>query len=266
MTFAPNLVIPQILYANKLRTTGAFFQYQGATEDPKFPLVNAVDWKDWTLFRVLEGTTDVAFSLPVGYDINCFCWFCKALGSTDTGFSIRLYKQTSPGVFAPVMPAIDPLTAPIGMQTFATESMPSNYLMLVRFVVPAGKSLYVRQLGLGEYMTPETGQNVGVAPPSLQQQWKTTNALSVNGSLVGRNLIRLVKDYEINIEYLSPSFVQNQWAPFCTHALRYPFFFRWNPASYPTDCMFASAKTVESPTISKPGRLTAKMPLIGITE
>jgi hypothetical protein len=249
-----------------MRYTDAFVDYQGTTEDPKYPLVNALDWRDWTLFRVKQGTTDVVFSLPSEHTDNCFCWFFKELAATDTGFTVRLYKETSPGVFSPVMDAFDPYLAPIGMATFADTTLQAGKLYLIRFVVPTGKSLYVRQLAIGSYMSPETGQNVGVAPPSLQQNWKTTNALSVNGSLIGRNLIRLVKEYEINLEWLSPSFITNQWKPFCTHALKYPFFFRWNPASYPADCMFASAKTVEAPTVSKPGRLNAKMPVVGMTQ
>lgn len=268
MTFSPNLVIPEICWSNQMRSSDAVIEYQGATEDPKYPLVNAVDWKDWTLFRVKEGITDVLFYLTAHPTMNTsnFCWFVKSLLPTDTGFSIRLYRQTSPGVFSPVTAAIDPLANPLGMVNYGNITSAGTDPYLIRFVVPTGKSLYVRQLFIGLSLIPETGQNVGVAPPSLQQQWKTTNALSVNGSLVGRNLIRLVKEYEINLEYLTPNFVNVLWKEFCTHALRYPFFFRWNPGSYPLDCMFASAKTVESPTVSKPGRLTARMPLVGITE
>ncbi len=269
MTFAPNIVIPEICWSNQMRSSDAVLEYQGATEDPKYPLINAIDWKDWTLFKVKEGITDVLFYLsahPIMTTSN-FCWFVKTLLPTDTGFSIRVYKQVSPGVFSPITSPIDPLITPIGMINYGTISGPGTDPYLIRFVVPAGKSLYVRQLFLGLSLIPETGQNVGVAPPSLQQSWKTTNALSVNGSLIGRNTIRLVKEYEINLEYLSFYFVNVLWKEFCTHILRYPFFFRWNPSSFPLDTMFASAKTVESPSVSKPGqRFTAKMPLVGISE
>jgi hypothetical protein len=263
-----SLVIPEILYSNQMRSTDAHLEYQGTTEDPKYPLVNAIDWKDWTLFRVKEGTTDILFYLTAHtyMNIDSFGWFVKTLGDSDTGFSIRVYRQTSPGVFSPLINAIDPLVSPLGLVTFPQVTVPGDTPHLIRFIVPAGKSLYVRQVALGLVLNPPIGQQVGIAPPSLQQSWKLSNSMSVNGSLISRSLVRLVKEYNIDLEYLTPAFVNDLWKPFCTHALKYPFFFRWSPTNYPLDCMFAAANSVPAPEYQKPHLMRAKMPIMGLTQ
>lgn len=263
-----SLVIPEFLYSNQLRASDAFLEYQGATEDPKYPLANAIDWKDWTLFRVKEGTTDILFYLTdhVFMNLDAFGWFCKTLGENDTGFSIRVYRQTSPGVFSPIIDAIDPQAQPLGMVRFPQVTTLGDTPHLIRFIVPAGKSLYIRQVALGLALVPTIGQQVGIVPPSLQQSWKLSNGMSVNGSLISRSLLRLVKEYNVDLEYLTPDWVATYWKPFCTHALKYPFFFRWSPRNYPGDCMFAAASGIPGPEYQKPHLMRAKMPLIGLTQ
>lgn len=260
------LVIPEILYDNLARVAGASPSYDGASVNPAFPLANCFDWRDWTLFQVQPGTTDIVFFSPGGATVTAFAWFVKALTAADTGFSLRLFWEVSPGVFSPLTDAIDPLSFPQGMRSFSAQVIPAGRRLLVRFVVPGGRFLYVRQLAAGAALIPPIGQQVGIEPPSLQQGWKTSNGVSVNGSLIGRSLVRLLKEYTIDLEYLTPDFCANTWAPFCTHALRFPFFFRWSPRNYPNDCLFASAKSVEAPSYQKPHLMRAKMPLVGLSQ
>jgi hypothetical protein len=261
------MVVPEILYSNLARYTGVTPVYDGAAENPRFPLANAFDWKDWTLFQVQPGTTDVVFSYPYTQSIGGFGWFVKTLPITETGFSIRLYSETgSPGVFAPITATIDPVVQPLGLLSFPITEIPGGKLILIRFVVPSGKFLYARQLCVGPLLVPPTGQQVGVAPPSLQQSWKLSNGMSVNGSLISRSLLRLIKEYNVDLEYLTPAFVADHWRPFCTHALKYPFFFRWSPRNYPFDCLFAAASSIPGPEYQKPHLMRAKMPLIGLTQ
>jgi hypothetical protein len=152
------------------------------------------------------------------------------------------------------------------MVRFPKVTVPGDTPHLIRFIVPSGKALYVRQVALGAALVPTIGQQVGIAPPSLQQSWKLSNNISVNGSLIARQLIRLVKEYNIDLEYLTPAFVNDIWKPFCAHALKYPFFFRWSPVNYPLDCMFAAANSVPAPEYQKPHLMRAKMPVVGLTQ
>jgi hypothetical protein len=262
-----SLVIPEILYANLARYAGVTPVYSGGTANPNFPLVNAFDWKDWTLFEVQQGTTDITFSYPFAQPISGFGWFFKTLPITETGYSVRLYYETaSPGVFTPLTNAISIESYPLGMVTFPGVSIPGGKNILIRFVIPTGKVLYCRSLCVGPALIPPIGQQVGVAPPSLQQSWKLSNGMSVNGSLISRSLVRLVKEYNIDLEYLTPAFVDTYWKPFCTHALKYPFFFKWSPTNYPSDCMFAAANSVPAPEYQKPHLMRAKMPIMGLTQ
>lgn len=262
-----SLVIPEFLYDNIMRRTGVTPVYQGATANVKYPLANAYDWKDWTLFEVQQGTTDIVFSQVTDAVISAFAWFFKTLASGETGYTVRLYSETaSPGVFAPITSSISVESSPMGMTSFTPVTIPGGKLILIRFVIPNGKTMYLRQICVGPALIPSIGQQVGVAPPSLQQGWKLSNGLSVNGSLISRSLIRIVKEYDVDLEYLTPAFCNDTWKPFCVHALKYPFFFRWSPRNYPLDCMFAAAKSVESPVYQKPHLLRAKMPLIGLTQ
>jgi hypothetical protein len=262
-----SLVIPQFLYDNTSRRSGVSVVYDGATADPSYPLINAIDWKDWTLFEVQEGTSDIVIRLPYDFSYDSWAWFVKQpTAGADVDWSMRPYWESAPGVFSPLSPAISPRANGLGMATFTAQVIPANKAFLIRFIVPTGQALYVRQVAQGASLIPPIGQQVGVAPPSLQQSWKLSNGMSVNGSLISRSLVRLVKEYNIDLEYLTPAFVSDLWKPFCTHALKYPFFFRWSPRNYPLDCMFAAANSVPAPEYQKPHLMRAKMPIMGLTQ
>jgi hypothetical protein len=263
-----SLVIPQFLWDNTSRRAGASVAYQGAAENVRFPLANALDWKDWTLFEVQTGTTDLVIRLPYDFAYDSWAWFVKSpTAGADGDWSMRPYWESAPGVFSPLTAAgISPRARGLGMESFASQVIPANRAFLLRFIVPAGQVLYVRQVAQGASLIPPIGQQVGIAPPSLQQSWKLSNGMSVNGSLISRSLVRLVKEYNVDLEYLTPAFCSDTWAPLCTHALKYPFFFRWSPRNYPLDCLFAAASSVPAPEYQKPHLMRAKMPLVGLTQ
>ncbi len=43
------------------------------------------------------------------------------------------------------------------------------------------------------------------------------------------------------IEHVPESWVQEEWRPFTRHAEGKPFWFSWNHAGYPEECVFARA-------------------------
>jgi hypothetical protein len=93
------------------------------------------------------------------------------------------------------------------------------------------------------------------------------NKISVNGSIIGRNLRRFEKSSQINLPYLTPDWVRTNWEAFVQWAIRYPFWQRWNPTTYPGDVAFTVADTISPPkNASPPPYMTVEMNTKFITE
>jgi hypothetical protein len=89
------------------------------------------------------------------------------------------------------------------------------------------------------------------------------NVISVNGSILGRNLRRIVKSGNIELNYLTQSWVRSYWNPLAIHASTLAFFWRWNPVSYPKEIGFCVADKIEAPqNSSPPPYMSVSMPLL----
>jgi hypothetical protein len=75
--------------------------------------------------------------------------------------------------------------------------------------------------------------------------------MSVNGSLLGRDIIRREISANIELEYLSQAWVNDSWEPFARHAERLPFFYLYDLET-PTQVAWAAAESVDAPAHGTP--------------
>lgn len=248
MSGTPDMTLAQVLYDSVFRLSTSVTTYSG-TVVPGFEPVNFYDWRDFSLFRpeaaaVAECDTNAVVSV----DTICVWW---AATGTDTVAVEGLISS----VWTPLV-TVD--QADGAMQWV---DIPSVAVEGVRCVFDGTND--IRQITIGRRLQFPIGQWQGVAPPKLLHGVVVETVISVNGSILGRNLRRITKEGQLSLNYLLQDWVRDYWNPFAIHASRYAFWWRWNPVTYPTEIAFTVADKIEAPkNSSPPGRMEVSMPLL----
>lgn len=233
----PTLVYPQVLYDNLLRSSSATVTYSG-TEVDGMESVNAYDWRDFTLFEP-EATEILEASFVSGQaaDTVTIWW-------VDAGTDTVLVEYWNGSAWVTITTLLQS-AGKMQWFDFATQTR-TKY----RFTF-SGTS-HIRQLTIGVKVTFPMGQWMDINPPTLVQGVVVENQISVNGSIIGRNLRRFEKVGQISMDYLDPTWVRTVWNAIITHAIRYPFWYRWSPTTYPADIAFTVADSITAPKNMSP--------------
>lgn len=240
MTYTPSMTLAQVLYDNRFRDAGADVTYDGTTITG-FEPINAYDWRDFSLFDQ-SAASNLTVELATAGSVDCILlWAVSGTAATVT-------IQSSP----------DGVT----WTTVATVSLLSDGRPSWTDVSPAATALWWRvspsvgvvwrQITLGVKLQFPMGQWRDIAPPQLTHGVVVENKISVNGSIIGRNLRRLEKSGQISLDYLQPDWVRGSWEALLQSAIRYPFWWRWDPVAHPLEVAFAVAESIDPPTNSSP--------------
>lgn len=254
MSHFPIMTQAQVLYDNRYRDTGAVVTYDG-TLLVGFDAINAYDWRDFSLFSQSAGShLTVQLTAPAIID-SIVLWRVAGAAATAT-------VQTSPdGTTWTTIAAVPLGTAGLAIWTDVPQVPALWYRVLVDVTV------IWRQITLGQRLQFPMGQWKDINPPTLTQGVVVENQISVNGSIIGRNLRRFEKSGQISLDYLKPEWVRSSWEAFVTWAIRYPFWQRWNPVEYPQDVAFAAADSITAPkNMSPPPLMHAEMATKFITQ
>lgn len=252
------VVLGQVLYADVLRAAG-LDTYSGTTVSGFEPL-NAFDWRDFTLFRPEPGLT-TATSLALASDTVLSAlagWFVP--GAHASTFTLEY--ETAPSVWATAgaLTATPGVTVPQWTAISVPPTVAAGRKVRWSCAVGAG-GCDVRLLTAGPAVTFPTGQWAGVAPPTLFADVSVENVIAINGSVLARNVRRVDRSGEINLEHLDPAWVRSTWDALVRHAARYPFWYRWAPVGYPTEVVLAAATAIEAPQNARPQpRMSARLP------
>jgi hypothetical protein len=248
MSFVPEMVNAQILYDNVLRASGATVAYDGTVVDG-FEPVNAYDWRDFSLFRP-QATKVLQTDLVAASLVNSVCVWWNAAGSNT------VLVEGWNGAAWVALVTVSQSAGTMQWVDFAGVSF-TKY----RFTFDGAND--IRQITLGARFQFPMGQWQGIAPPQLLHGVVVENIISVNGSIIGRNIRRVVKEGLISLNYLDPAWVRSSWNNFAIHASRYAFWWRWDPVSHPTEIGFTVADKIEAPKNSNPpGKMEVSMPLL----
>jgi hypothetical protein len=248
--------LPQVLYANALRA--ATPAYSGAIV-AGFEPANAVDWRDFSLFRPAAGNSTFDVTMTADTPVSsAVLWLSPAAGATAT--AIEFQYESSPGVYT-TLTAVASYGSQIQWFDFAPVTILAGRKARIAFTGISG-TMDIRQATMGAPFQFETGQWVGVNPTELTQGVVAENVISVNGSIIARNVRRVEATGNIALTYVTEAWVRAVWEPFAKHATRYPFWFRWAPVQYPTAVAFAAATEIVAPKNSMPvPRMEVSMPI-----
>ncbi|UOF83036.1 hypothetical protein [Caudoviricetes sp.] len=247
-----------VLYDNVFRK--GTLAYSG-TVTSGFEKENAVDWRDFSFFAPSSGTTALSVALTAGQSIDTACIWVGTLGGLT---AITVDYESAPSVFTTLATISSPVVG-FNFVTFASVAVATGRQVRVNFVDAAGTSR-IRQVTVGPRLTFPIGEWVDKTPHALQSGLVMDNIISMNGSIIARNVRRVEKSGAINLEYLTEAWVRTYWEPFITHAINYPFWYRWSPRDYANDVIFAAAQEIQAPKNGgEIGRMTVGMPFKGIT-
>lgn len=253
-------VCAQVLYDSVLYARKSTLAYTGAVVSGFEPL-NAVDWRDFSIFIAAAGTTYL--SVQVGSDtvIDTIVTWRAASGS-----AIVLTVETSPDMSSWTA-ATTHSTAADGMSwtSFTPVTVPVGGGVRVRIDGGASSSRW-RQISVGARLTFPIGQWVDIAPPRLFHGVVIDTVMSTNGSILGSNLRRMDKRGQIDLTHLDPVWVRASWDKLARHAASKPFWWQWDPTSHPDEVAFASALSIDPPVnMMPPPFMKASMPIRYLT-
>ena len=192
-------ILGRVLYDNLCAQSGNAITVSFTEVDGK-PADNAFDYFGYTLFEVpastVDGTVDV--TCPDGGDLDS--WSCYIDTYSGTGDQkIELLYESTPSTYT----LLDTLTTAGGKLTlddFGSVSVTAGRKIRFRFNTGT-TAMTVRQLFAGEKMDFEQGQFSGVTPPNLRYGVKLSNTISQNGKIIGRNIKRINRQMNIDLEH-----------------------------------------------------------------
>jgi len=250
------MVLPQVLYDSALHRFKASLSYDGTLVEG-FDPENAVDWRDFSLFRADTGTTHLKVQTTAAINLDSFVFWLTALPA-----SVTLYVETSPDDAVWTTRATVAVTSLLQWADFTSVAVASGDYIRVRIANGSGGAIDFRQISVGLKLQFPVGQWNGIAPPTLYSGVVVENVTAVNGSIIGRNVRRLEKSGKLDINLLDPTWIRTYYDPFQRHAGRFAFWYRWHPVGYPTEVAFAAANDIVAPTNDRPGpKMKIEMPM-----
>ncbi len=242
------MTTPRILYDTRFRDDGVVLSYDAA-EVEGFEKENAVDWRDFTLFRAATGITNLDATLAADGDLDTFSWYVK---EPSTDYFLQLQYESAPAVFTPLATA-QTSDGLIGMLTFDKVTVLAGRKVRVR-IAGVITTEDIRQLAAGVRLTPPTGQYEGIRPPNLRGEFVQSNLISVGGSFIGRDKVRQQITGELVSEFLAPqTYVRDLWLAMMEHAERFAFFYAWDLDGFPNEVVYAWAQGTPRPLNTGPG-------------
>ena len=252
-------VLPRWLIDNRADDTGVVAAYSGV-EQPGFEITNSSDWRDFTLFQVEVGVTTLDYTLAANADIDSAAIWNQVI-SGITG-DVKLSYESAPAVFTVLATFSATMqNSKPKLKTFDKVTVLSGRKVRWEFDITGGTANF-RQLTAGVINVAPIGQRDGLTPPNLSWGFVVNNQISVNGSIISRSTRRLDRRTDLILEFLSETYVRNDWEVTQTHMARKAMWYAWDLDRFPLEVTFASAESIDPPVNTTPTPfMTVTMPL-----
>lgn len=225
------MIKPKLLWNNVIR--GITPTFSGTTVTGKEP-ANATDWRDFSYFSADTGNLD--YTMTGNTDIDTLSVYVANFTGTGAE-TIELQYESSPSTYTSLQ-TVNPAGGKLTFDEFTGVTVSSG--RNIRFVITVGTgTLLIRQLVVGEVLEIQTGQFSSMTYPNLTGGVKVSNAMAVNGSIIGRSIKRMEKSGSLNIDLLTASWYRTNWEPFAQHAARYSFIYAPDQTNYPDEVAFS---------------------------
>lgn len=238
----------RVLYDNQLE--GATASYSEA-EEAGFELPYAIDKRDFSTFRMVipaGNTVDVRYTWTYGLSdsLDGFAFFMQPVVGFYGIVMVSIVHDTGMVETTLATTSVDlsePWTWLQFCQLVSAQSISAGESIIFRVTGPASNiTLDVREWSAGVVLTFPIGQRDGVPRFGHQFGQVTSSVVSINGSIIARDILRREKQATIDLPYVNLNWVETYWDPFLRYAERYPFFYSWH-----TDPPIAGVNTLVDP-------------------
>lgn len=246
-----------VLYDNVLKHDGISIA-ETAASISGFEFTNAIDWRDFSLFRVASGTTNT-IDATVAQDelIDAVGVYVRSYTGTGNN-NITVQYESSAGVFTTLVDYVG-VGGKLSLNLFSQVTVLAG--RRIRFICSAGTADFdIRQIAIGQRLEFQRGQWDGVTPYNFDQSVIADSTVSVNGSILGRSLIRVERSATIDLSYVKNDWMRQYWQPFQVAAAKHAFFYQWSQI-YPLEVAFATALKLDAPTQMAQDHMNVTMPL-----
>jgi len=260
------LTIGRVLYDNAARQNLGSVSY-GGVETQGFGPLNLFDWQDFTTFKPSNGVTQVTVTLTENVTVDSLGLYIK-VPDADFGQVTLRYNAGGGDILLHVSPLFTPGTEfPVYLADFTPVNLVAGNTLIFEFNTTNNSNFLVRQAAAGPILDFAMGQQSAIKPSELSYGQVLTNAISVNGSIIGRSVRRLEKKQEIMLDNLEFSWVKDNWNSLAKHATRFPFFYQYNSADHPDSVSFSAAVSISAPSLmARRDLMTVSMPLHSLTD
>lgn len=250
-------------------TRGPRFGYDNAgvgatvtatSTDDGYDPANLFDWKPYTYWKPatsgVHHVTVIPASTPT---VDYFAVAQQNLG--ENGGTIKLqYSLNSGGSWLDATDAIAPVANESLWRTF--EAITASHWRLEVTSTPAS---VIGVVSFGTAYQPEFGVLPGFAPPQLARAADVYATTSDAGLFLGRSILSLNLETEINFRNMAAEDCYTEWLPFMKHAERKPFFLAWLIEDFPTDiALMESDGKIPAPTFTTHGRMSCGLRMKGL--
>jgi hypothetical protein len=121
-----------------------------------------------------------------------------------------------------------------------------------RLRITTGEGVRIGILFAGIAMPLQRFVRVGHVPAPFNEELTQITNESEGGHFIGRSLVRRSNVADLQLSWLTPTWVREHWKVFQQHARTLPFFFAWDRRDFPDEVIFGYADSVPRPALMNP--------------
>lgn len=205
-----------------------------SSEDPTLPAENLADLHSWSRWQAGTSGTLHALTWDAVTPTACDCagLFDHNLGGGQT-CAVRWADNpggpwTTVATFTGAANSAA-LWPPADRALMASWSSVAARYWRLEFSAAVAFTPSLGVVMIGPRLLTERSAHVGMRTPRQSRQVEVLNNVSDAGNFLGRSIIDRGTAGSIDLEHLSPVWVESYWMPFLMHANRFPFFLSWPP-------------------------------------
>lgn len=244
-------VFPSLWYISALRR-GAVTTGGGYVSQAGYEFANLYDWRDFSETR-WNGVSGSYGEVLLGESTNIQSFILWPSIATSGGTYVLSAETGAPGGGFTTLATLTLLATDTKprIATFAVVAIPSgNKVRITR--TSAGSQHTFRLAFAGDKLVAERGMWQSVKPPTLTGTIVSDTVISVNGSLLARNVRRVDRKQMLDFSPVTQTWVRTDWEQFCQHMSKYACFYQWHPSAYPDEVVFAGAENIDQPENASP--------------
>lgn len=238
---------------------------QEQAEHPVSNLANAATYSQWR--AVTNDTQAIYIALPEAQTADYVAVYGHNWGSKATTVTVQ-YTLNGTDWLTAVGPTIPDSRDRVFFREF--DPITADFWRVL--LEPSGGALddppEASVLYLGEVLTIPRRIYVGHTPLPFGRNVELAVGVSTSGQFLGRIVESVGYETSVQLDFLTPDFIRNEFDPFVRAVLDRPFFWSWRPEQYDTEAGLAwfQGSTVPRPQNSREnGWMSVSFDMQGVT-